>query len=638
MKRSSHERQHRGWIVCLLLMLVCGRAFSNPTEVIVSGGFTQLALGPYWQIWEDKDVRGDFDALPPLNEWSASQQDMPSMGFSDSAFWFHTRIYSTLLWRQTVYLQIDNPLLSEVEVVWQPEGSPPQNYQVGLHYPFSARAIAHRHFIFPLILPAKGSGDLWMRVRSQTSVQVPANLMMPAALMRVQEHSAMWLGVALGVPAIMLCYNLLLYLMVRERSYLLFSLHALSALLFLVVLQGFSAQHVFPENPHWRAREVAVMVLLATFFSNLFAEYYLGLKRRQVFLYSIFRGVRFLCGALLLVVWFLPEVVSNVIAMLLASLSALCISITVLSSFAGGGRTVRIFCIGWLVLIAGVLLLALNKIGFVVTPLLAEHALLAGFAIEMSMIAFALADRLNTERYLKLHAQETALHHAERERQARERMLTEEREAQRALNEAVQVQRTQHHTLEQQVLERTQAMEEAHQRLLALYEEDPLTALKNRRYFAERLTDECKRARQLKQTLAVLLIDLDHFKRINDQFGHLTGDQCIRHLAGLLSACFNRAGDCVARYGGEEFAVLMPQCELSTAQWVAENLRQKVEQRPAIAEGETITMTVSIGLVVFVPDDKHEVDHYLQLADEALYRAKSTGRNSVCHVVEGLPV
>lgn len=632
-----------GWLAFLLVWQARAvadtqMADTQVADIQVDGAFTQASLGTHWRFYEDASLRRDLDDLPAPEQWSVSTQSVPNLGFSDSAFWFRTRISSTLLWRQMLYLQIANPTLSEVDVYWIPEHEPTRWYQAGLRYPFSSRVIPHRLLLFPLQLPAKGVGELIVRVRSQASVQVPATLLMPAALMSVQEETALWIGVALGVPAIMLCYNLLLFWMVRERNYLYFTLHALTILLFLLVWQGFSAQYFLPENIHWRSHELAVTALLATFFSNLFSENYLGLRRRRFFLLTIYRSIRFLCGALLLVLWFLPEGVSNVIAMLLASASAVCVSMAVVASFRSGGRTVRIFCVAWMILVVGVILLALSKMGFVAAEPLTEQGLLAAVALEVSMIAYALADRLNAERYLKLHAQETALRHAEREKVARLHALAEEREAQRALADAVELQRTLHQSLEQQVQERTQALELAHQRLLALYDEDPLTGLKNRRYFSERLTEECKRARQLQQSMAVLLIDMDHFKQINDTWGHLLGDQCIRHLAGILAACFNRAGDCVARYGGEEFAVLMSHCDTGTGQWVAENLRHKVEQMPALTAEASIPLRVSIGVAIFVADEKHDVDQYLQLADEALYHAKSSGRNCVNLVVAGMPV
>lgn len=624
-------------LLVALAMLVTLLTLPVRAEITVSGGFTGQSLGPYWQVWEDPGLRRDVNSLPPKEQWQTLNEQVPGLGFSDSAFWFRTKITSSLLWPQTVYLHISNPLLTEIDVYWHPKGAAPRGYQTGSHFPFSSRVIPHRHYLFPLDLPARGSGEILLRVRSQSSVQVPAALVMPGELISAQEKEITWLGIAVGVPAIMMCYNLLLFVIVRERSYLYYALHVLGSLSFLLVWQGYAAQYVFPDSREWREHELALTALLATFFSNMFAEHYLGLVRRRFVLLPLYRTIRVLSASMLLMLWFLPEGVSNVLAMLLAAASAACISVAVVMGFSSGGRAVRVFCGAWLILISGVVLVALDKMGFLNINGVADQVLLAGFAVETLMIAFALADRLNSERYLKMHAQETALHHAEREKLARTRALNEEREAMRTLNEAVELQRNQQMSLEQQVAERTQALEDAHQRLLLLYEEDPLTGLKNRRYFSERLLEECKRARHLKQPMAILLIDVDYFKKINDTWGHLKGDQCIQHIARLLMAAFNRAGDCVARYGGEEFAVLMAQSDLATAQWVAENLRQKVEQMPAVLNGQTLPVTVSIGLAVFLPDEKNDVDHYLQIADEALYRAKSAGRNRVCQTLAGVP-
>lgn len=614
----------------LLLGWLCVSAVTQ-AEVKIDGGFTRMNLGLHWQVYEDSGLRLDADTLPPAEQWQAVQQAVPNFGFSDSAWWFRTRLTSSLLWQQTVYLQLAYPLLSDVDVYWHPDTGASQWFQAGVHNPLSTRAIANRHFLFPLTVPAKSSGELLLRVRSQAAVQVPATLMMPTVLIAVEERNTALLGISLGIPAVMLCYNLLLYLTVRERNYLYFTWHALTMLLFMLVWQGVSARYFLPENVGWHRHEIAFTAFLATIFSNWFAERYLGLQYRRFLLLPVYRAIRFGCVLMLFLLWWLPENVSNALALLLTGASIACVSVAVLVSMRTGGRAVRVFCLAWLTMLLGVSLVGLGKLGFLPVQWFMDDTMLVAIDLELLLISFALGDRINTERGLKLHAQDTALTQAEREKEARVRVLAEEHEAQCALSNAVDIQRSTQQTLESQVQERTQALEQAHQRLLALYEEDPLTGLKNRRYFSERLQEEFKRGRQRQQALAILLIDMDHFKRINDRLGHLQGDACIRHMARLLSACFNRAADCVARYGGEEFAVLIPQCDLTTGMWVAENLRQRVQQMPAVLDKTTVPLSISIGLVVFVPEEKHDVDHYLQLADDALYRAKSAGRNCVCH-------
>jgi diguanylate cyclase (GGDEF)-like protein len=127
----------------------------------------------------------------------------------------------------------------------------------------------------------------------------------------------------------------------------------------------------------------------------------------------------------------------------------------------------------------------------------------------------------------------------------------------------------------------------------------------------------------------VLMLDVDHFKQVNDQHGHAGGDDVLRRLARMLVAQL-RAVDLPARLGGEEFAVLMPSTPLPEAAHAAERLRSALQSTPvALRDGQQIHITVSIGLTQWSPDDS-DIDATLKRADAALYRAKATGRNRVC--------
>ncbi len=159
---------------------------------------------------------------------------------------------------------------------------------------------------------------------------------------------------------------------------------------------------------------------------------------------------------------------------------------------------------------------------------------------------------------------------------------------------------------------------------------DAVTGLPNRRHFEHRLREEVRRALRARRPLAVLLLDVDHFKRVNDGWGHRVGDQVLRQVGARLRAPL-RGTDLIARYGGEEFAALLPETPLPTAVQVAERLRQAVEGH-AYASGTprgALRMTISIG-VAMVPEDGAAPEVVLERADRALYRAKAGGRNCVC--------
>ena len=158
---------------------------------------------------------------------------------------------------------------------------------------------------------------------------------------------------------------------------------------------------------------------------------------------------------------------------------------------------------------------------------------------------------------------------------------------------------------------------------------DGLTGLYLRRYMLERLGLEISREMHRGTELGFLMLDLDHFKKYNDTFGHMAGDIVLRTIAQLLEEHFNRPGDMVCRYGGEEFCVLLPDCPKSEVLQLANDFRKKIEAREIILRRKKTYVTVSIGVAAF-PQDARGKDDLIFKADEALYQAKETGRNKVC--------
>lgn len=166
-------------------------------------------------------------------------------------------------------------------------------------------------------------------------------------------------------------------------------------------------------------------------------------------------------------------------------------------------------------------------------------------------------------------------------------------------------------------------------RLEELNTMDGLTNLKNRAYFDEALDRELKTARRLNSALSLLLLDIDHFKSINDRYGHLVGDECLRRLARLLPQKITRDTDVIARYGGEEFAVILPGTETAQAVLVAERVRTAVERLEHRDGAMTFSFTVSIGVASLELQPDLSREKLIELADSALYRAKHNGRNRV---------
>ena len=156
---------------------------------------------------------------------------------------------------------------------------------------------------------------------------------------------------------------------------------------------------------------------------------------------------------------------------------------------------------------------------------------------------------------------------------------------------------------------------------------DPLTNLYNRRFLNEFMEREQALARRNQKPLAVVMLDLDHFKQLNDQFGHQTGDKVIEMVAKHLLRQSRRT-DILFRYGGEEFLVILPNTNATQARHLAENWRVHVEQAQVFAKHQAVNITLSAGVAVY-PEHGTTAFNLIQAADEALYQAKAAGRNQV---------
>lgn len=171
--------------------------------------------------------------------------------------------------------------------------------------------------------------------------------------------------------------------------------------------------------------------------------------------------------------------------------------------------------------------------------------------------------------------------------------------------------------------------ESFHENLMSSALRDGLTRLFNKRYFLERLDSELKFAMRHNAALSLLMLDLDHFKKVNDTLGHLAGDTVLTTIANVLHKAV-RNEDVVARFGGEEFAIILRAIEIDSAQRMAERLRKLVESTPIpLPNREELRATVSIGVATYPSSPSKTLEELVDAADKALYRAKHAGRNRV---------
>lgn len=216
-----------------------------------------------------------------------------------------------------------------------------------------------------------------------------------------------------------------------------------------------------------------------------------------------------------------------------------------------------------------------------------------------------------------------------------ESLRAREREV-KAQQRAVEIERDAKEQLERKVDEQTSelklamySLSQANEELERMSQTDGLTGLSNRRYFDKKFADELELAVFSKESLAIFMVDIDYFKKVNDQYGHQTGDACLRIVSKHLQNYVTDTRNLCARYGGEEFCLVLLGLQPPEALQLAQTIREDIAGTTIVYQENSIQVTVSIGLHVVTPSEHSQGDYLIRIADEALYQAKANGRNCV---------
>lgn len=208
----------------------------------------------------------------------------------------------------------------------------------------------------------------------------------------------------------------------------------------------------------------------------------------------------------------------------------------------------------------------------------------------------------------------------EKSEQARQLLLQEQQANQYQLEEKVQ-----ERTLELNIA--LQELEEANHELEKKNTLDELTGLYNRRFYDQKIVAEYRRSKRNLTPLSLVLIDIDHFKAVNDTYGHLAGDHCLKCLGEHIKHCLKRGSDTAFRYGGEEFCLILPDTDTKGAIALAELLRERVAKQDCLYKEIEIPLTISSGVSTYIQQVDVHPEQLFACADKALYQAKDTGRN-----------
>jgi diguanylate cyclase (GGDEF)-like protein len=588
--------------------------------VNITSQTSHVPLGYHLQYIEDRDKKITITDLLDDGQrfnWQESDVEVLNFGFTKSVYWFRFQIINTIQTDINHMLQVGYPLLDKVEIFIIKDGKIDKQIATGDKNEFSSRIIPHRTFLIPFESRPNETLTFYLKIKTTSSLQVPLYLW-EAKQFFIKDLDTLFIqGLFIGIMLVMILYNIFIFFSVREKSYFYYVVYVFFFVLLQGSLHGLTYKYIWPNALHWNDISIAVIIPFTLIWAILFTQSFLELKKESPTLNTVLNLLIIICILGVILAFYLPYFVTIRLSITITVVCVLMACFVGIKTWLQGVVTARFFVIAWTTLLISVLLYCLNKFGFIPRNYITENAMQIGMVLEVILLSLALADRLNSNKKEIIEAQKVAIEN--------ERL-------------ALDIQKTTTEMLEVKVGERTQELEialtelsSANKALKEISTVDGLTNVKNRRYFDTQLEIEFRRCIRSGNKISLMMIDIDHFKKFNDEYGHLAGDECLRLVAGTIQSSLQRAGDLVARYGGEEFVVLLPNSDMESAIQMAEKIRQTVYSTRITVNKQETGVAVSVGVSCCHCETEHPIENLIKKADDALYRAKREGKNRVAY-------
>ncbi len=613
-------------LVTVLLGLVTGRLWASP--LVISDHPDVVALGQYTEYFLDESRALSFeDARSAV--YTPNTEPALNFGFTQARIWMRFQIDNPLDVAVARVLDVRYFMLDHI-TLYVPDGNngyrPINNGRLDLQLQEHPRS---RFYNFPLNLPAHSHNQFYLSVDSDEAIGLPILLSTPEEQQRYQVQDTLFMTLYGSLILSTLLFALFMFVSLRERELayyaaFLFSHHLIA----LMAMEGVPTALFNITHPYIIRELVPLSIAVAILFAVLFQRNFLHFKTVNPPLY---RFTQWMAAAMWLAILinfvaphFIAMFVVTVVCMIVGSCIMVCCFIQLRQQ-----REARHFLMAWSAGILGATIYGLKVFQVLPVTIVTSYSWHVGTMLEAVLFSYTIAQRVNIERRQRLQTQ-TEL--ADRERTLR---LTQEQLliAETAAKEELEI----------RVRERTRdisrilaELETENKSLVELSINDGLTRVRNRRFFNDIYPQLWHDALDQQQWFSVIMLDIDHFKGINDQYGHLMGDRCLTVIAGVLKQMVSRPTDVVCRYGGEEFIMLLPETDMESARWVAERIRKKISETLCDLDDQAVTVTASLGVAGMIPEQGLDPMKLVAVCDEALFRSKQEGRNRV--TLAGKPV
>ncbi|NOU51209.1 diguanylate cyclase [Pseudoalteromonas sp. JBTF-M23] len=570
-------------------------------------------------------VQNNSETLEQLQRTELDWQNV------DNGF-LHLKPDSKIIWLKVVLnnqaaqdlpllLSVNNNQLDNITAV-----IPEQNRSIlvalGSEYQQSAQQpISHQVQLVPIKLPAHESTTLYIKIENNGQTYLPLSLWHPIEYLKYTSKFNLLYGMLAGFIVAMVLTNISLYSFTHKQYFLFGGLTIATIWMLNVHLYGFSHRYLYNNWLWLQQYGQALFMFISTglFIPILKATLVPTNALRTQRMLSVMLKLGIVCTVLL-------PLAPHRIALLIAFFLSFVTAVTYLCLAVIAYRRSAPFNNAYLLMFSTLLLVlgyqSAFELGLLSSPVLDRPLTYLCYLLISMTLSYALARQYIKDRDNKIKHQQARLAQTRAEDALLKERLHLQEQAQEKLETSID-----ERTFELEVTLRE--LQEKNRELEKLNMEDALTKVKNRRYFDKRIMMEVRRSRREQTTLSVVMLDIDHFKKINDSYGHVVGDQAICAVAKIIEQHLKRPLDEVFRYGGEEFVLLLPNTQQQGALELAEQIRQSICAAHFDFGATHLKMTLSAGVYSAIATDSKNPTLFTDLADKALYQAKQQGRNRV---------
>lgn len=599
---SKQKLRIIGCYFVLMVWQVFAPAAANINALVMDADFTQVALDNYASILIDDEKTLQITDFTKHSTTGFQPITMNTLGFSAGTIWLHFKLNWQEQSPSTVMLELDAPILDKVSFYTVDSQGQVLKQSSGDRIAYSQRLIDHRNPVFFITGEDNKVVDYYLSLESNGPIQIPLTLWSNESFISYLGKSQLLFGAYYSLMIVLFMVSFYAFILLKEQIFFRYSLYLLSFLLFQMSSHGVAFRFLWGEFPEYASQLntsiIGIVIIAALWFSSGF----LKLKQHSVTTYRLFQLLQLFTVACVFMVWTgLYQVAMKLMVVCGITLVPV-FTLAAIQALRHGYKPARYFSLAWAALMTGIFAAGLRYAGIVPANFFTLHAMQISSTLEMVILMLALVDRFNMLREEKLKAEEAT------------------RDAVFKLN----------HRLETMVSERTHALIESNERLHKLARQDSLTGLLNHNASIQELDKALSSARRYNHAVAVIMLDIDHFKSFNDNYGHLAGDDILKTIADVISSNLRETDSC-GRYGGEEFILTLTHAELSEIKALSERIRESVAG-VGFLSAPGAKATVSMGVVICYPTqcENHSSDRLIAAADTALYKAKNQGRDQVC--------